>query len=300
MKSDLTRILAVVLALVSAPVAAFAQGDQVAMRLDIIGWGDEISGLALRGSGGATFTAHAFRYGKAQSYSGPAVLEIYQSAAEAPATAAATPEELAKLPTVIKQVLERRKNSPGLVALVPLPTGSKRATVLMMPAPGGTYVTYVMDDDPSKLPVGRMRVHNLSPHPLAIRVGGRDNQQIPLHGTCTVAPLNQEIVYELAYQKDEEWKILENNLVPVADDEQTQMIVLKSDSEYLVSSNGSRSGYLQIVLLRRSPREVEVMEISKAEREAAAREAKRLSDEMDEAAKPEAQRKKPAPSGKNR
>lgn len=300
MKSDLTRILAVVLALVSAPVAAFAQGDQVAMRLDIVGWGEEISGLALRGSSGTTFTAHAFRYGKAQSYSGPAVLEIYQSAADAPAAAAVTPEELAKLPTAIKQVFERRKNSPGLVALASLPSGSKRATVLLMPAPGGAYLTFVMDDDPSKLPVGRMRVHNLSPHPLAIRIGDKDNHQIPLHGSCTVAPTNQEIFYELAYQQDEEWKMLENNLIAVADDEQTQMVVVKSDSEYFVSSNGSRTGYLQIVLLRRMPRESEVMEISKADRDAAAREAKRLSDEMDEAAKPEAQRKKPASGGKSR
>ena len=135
-------------------------------------------------------------------------------------------------------------------------------------------------------------------HPLAIRIGGKDNHQIPLHGSCTVAPVNQEIVYELAYQQDEERKMLENNLIAVADDEQTQMVVVKSDSEYFVSSNGSRTGYLQIVLLRRMPRESEVMEISKADRDAAAREAKRLSDEMDEAAKPEAQRKKPKPSGK--
>jgi hypothetical protein len=41
-----------------------------------------------------------------------------------------------------------------------------------------------------------------------------------------------------------------------------------------------------------------LVQFTKAEREAAAREAKRLSDEMDEAAKPEAERSKPTKSTK--
>jgi hypothetical protein len=293
MKSDLTKILALLLAVVSAPVATFAQGE-VSMRLDIVGWGDEISGLTLGAPGGTPFTAHAFRYSKALPYSGPAVLEIYQSGGEAAAPAAPLAAgEATKLPTAYKQVLERRKNKPGLVALAALPVGSKRATVLLLPAPGGIYMTHVLDDDPSKLPVGRLRIHNLSPLPLAIRTGGKDNHQLPLHGSCTVAPVNQELLYELAYQEDDEWKVQENNLIPVADDEQTQMVVLKSDSSYFSSSNGSRGGYLQIVFLRRLPREAEAMEITQAEREAAAREAARLNAEMEEAAKPENGRKKP-------
>lgn len=265
------------------------------MRVDLVAWGDPVSGLTVGGGGGQPVTAQAFRYSKAVGYSGPAVMEIHQASGEATAPPAIDAAEAEKLPAAIKQVLQRRKNTPTLVALAALPSGSKRATVLLMAAPGGTYLTYVLDDDPSKLPVGRMRVQNLSPHPLMIRFNEKEKQQVALHGSCTVAPINQELTYEMAYQEEDEWKMLENNMVSVANDEQTQMIVLKSDSEYFSSSNGSRSGYLQIVLLRRSPRESEVVEISKAEREAAAREAKRLNDEMDEAAKPEAQRRKPAP-----
>ena len=294
MKSDLKCLLAVVLATVLAPVAAFAQGNQVSMRVDFVGWGDSITGLALRATGGTPFTAQAFRYSKAQFYSGPAVMEIYQDSGAAPAAAVVPAEDLAKLPPAIKAVLERRKTTPNLVALAALPAGSKRATVLMSPGPSGTYLTHVMDDDPSKLPVGRLRVHNLSPHPLALRFNGKEAHNLAVQTSCVAAPVNQELVYELAYQVDEEWKVLENNLVAVADDEQSQMVVLKSESEIFSSSNGSRPGYLQVVLLRRSPREADVVEFTKAEREAAAKEAKRINDEMEEAAKPEAERTKPA------
>lgn len=301
MKSDFFRLAVAVCTAVVSSVSAIAQ--EVTMRVDLVAWGDPISGLVVGGGGGKPVTAQPFRYSKGVTYSGSTVMEIHQAAGEATAPAALEPAEAEKLPAALKQVLERRKTSPTLVALAALPSGSKRATVLMMPAPGGIYLTYVLDDDPSKLPVGRLRVHNLSPHPLMLRFNEKESRQVPMHGSCTATPVNQELVYELAYEqeneeKQKEWKMLENNLVSVAEDEQTQMIVLKSDSEYFVSSNGSRSGYLQVVFLRRSPKEAEIVEISKAEREAAEREAKRLNDEMDEAAKPEAQRRKTKPPGK--
>lgn len=298
MKSDITSFLAAVFALVLAPAAALAQGNDVTMRLDVVGWGQEIPGLTLRSAGGSPFTAHAFSYAKPVTYSGPAVLEIFQAGdASAPASPI-TPEEAAKLPSALKRVLERRQTRPGLVALAALPSGSKRATVLLLPAPGGVYLTQVFDDDPSKLPLGRLRVHNLSPLPLAVRFNDKESSTLPVQGSCLATPINQELLYELAYEEDGEWKVLENNLISVADDEQTQMVVLKSESSLLVSSNGSRSGYLQTIFLRRSTREGETMEISKAEREAAAREAKRLNDEMDEAAKPPSERKKAQPKPK--
>jgi hypothetical protein len=296
MKSDLPRFFAILLAAVLSPVAAFAQGSEVSMRVDFVGWGDSIEGLSLRATGGTSFTAQAFRYSKAQLYSGPAVMEIYQESSGAkPAVVEVEP---ATLSPAVKAVLERRKKSPTLVALAALPSGSKHATVLISPGPNGTYITHVMDDDPAKLPVGRLRVHNLSPHPLALRFNGKEATNLPTKGSCLAAPVNQELIYELAYQIEDEWKVLENNLVSVADDEQSQMIVLKSDSEIFSSSNGSRPGYLQVVILRRSPREADLVQFTKAEREAAAREAKRLSDEMDEAAKPEAERSKPTKPAK--
>lgn len=66
----------------------------------------------------------------------------------------------------------------------------------------------------------------------------------------------------------------------------------------LIGINTQFGCCFEIVFLRRSPREMEVVEISKAEREAAAKEAARLNAEMEEAAKPEAERKKPSPQPK--
>jgi hypothetical protein len=47
----------------------------------------------------------------------------------------------------------------------------------------------------------------------------------------------------------------ENNLLKVMPDEQAQMIILKSDDSYFKSSDGSRTGFLQVVTLRRSRNE---------------------------------------------
>lgn len=248
------------------------------MRVDLVSWGDEISGLSLRAAGGQPFTAYPFRYSKSHSYSGPRLMEIHQTAAAAAKSpAVATPEELAKIPP---ELLKRRKEAPTLVGLAMLPSGSERATVLLEPAAGGFFQTRVIDDDPSKLPVGKVRVHNLSPHPLALRIGGGQSRQLAIRESATFSPANQELIYELAYQKDDQWIVQENNLVPAASDEQTQMIVLKSDSSHFVSAGGTRSGYLQIVFLRRSPRQApEPTSIDKATRDALEKEARRQYDE---------------------
>ncbi|MFD0894003.1 hypothetical protein KBB96_03325 [Luteolibacter ambystomatis] len=64
-------------------------------------------------------------------------------------------------------------------------------------------------------------------------------------------PKNHNIVYELAYQNEGEWKMRENSIVRVPEEEQVQMIVLKSDAEFFRPSNGTRSGFLQTVVLGR-------------------------------------------------
>lgn len=262
------------------------------MRIDLVSWGDEISGLTLRSPGGKPVTAYPFRYSKAISYSGSQIMEIHQASGSATKSPAIpTAEELGKIP---EELLKRRKESPTLVSLARLPSGSRRATILMAPAPANTLQAYVIDDDPSKLPVGKVRVHNLSPHPMTLRVGGTKTTNLAPKESTIVSPVNQELLYELAYQKDGEWIVLENNLIPVASDEQTQMIVIQSDSSHFVSADGSRSGYLQVVFLRRSPREQEeIGTIDKATRDALEKEARLQYEKQGEKATDKTQPKKP-------
>ena len=58
-------------------------------------------------------------------------------------------------------------------------------------------------------------------------------------------------IYQLAYKKDDGWKIQENNIIPVRANEQTQMIILRSRNQYFLSADGASGGFLQMVTLRR-------------------------------------------------
>ena len=149
---------------------------------------------------------------------------------------------------------ERRKKEPDVVALAILPPASRHVTVLLAPADVGTYQAYVIDDDPSKPPHAQMRVHNLSPLTIAIRCNSTPAKILETKGTVVVIPDNKEIIYELAYQQEGEWEIQENNITVVREDEQAQLVVLKSDNEFFTSKDGSRSGFLQTVVLRRDHR----------------------------------------------
>jgi hypothetical protein len=218
------------------------------MKLDLVAWGADIPGLSLKAGGGEPVTAIGFRYSKPVSYSGPAVMQIHQqggSSADGAANSAPIPPELAKL----------REKDPSVVALAKLPAGSKRATVLIAPAQGGTYQTFVIDDDPSKLPFGKMRVHNYSPFKIAVRCNGKQSMEMKTKDSFLAEPQDGTITYELAYDKEGKWKMQENNIINVAKDEQVQFIVLKSDDKYFTSSDGSRSGFLQSVTLRRPAKE---------------------------------------------
>jgi hypothetical protein len=59
------------------------------------------------------------------------------------------------------------------------------------------------------------------------------------------------LIYELAYKAGEEWKMQENNIIPVRATEQAQMMILKSGNQFFLSTDGSSGGFLQIVTLRR-------------------------------------------------
>ncbi len=285
MKSEITAGLCSALLLLASALPASAQ---VSLRVDLVAWGHPIEGLTLKGGGGSPVTAFPFSYGKSIPYNGPEIMEIHQSAAAAPAAAPATADG-GEQPQVPAALAARRLKSPTLVALAKLPVGSKRATILLAPAAGGTYQTHVIDSDPSKVPVGKLSVLNLSPYRIAMRFhNGRETAQLATGETHVTSPDNSEVSYEMAYLEEEEWVVQENSLLPVAAEDQTQMIILLSESELFRSSMGTRAGHLQVVTLRKGPREPgEIIEISRAEREAAQREAERLNRQMEEQSKPE-------------
>lgn len=242
----LTALAAALVSLL--PFAARAQ-DSVSIKLDLVSWGDDITGLTLgSGKAGKPITALAFRYSKPVAYSGSTIVEIHQdSSAANKATAGST--NTVELPPELKAL---REKDPTIVAIAKLPASSRRATILIAPAQAGTYQTVVIDDDPSKLPLGKIRVHNYSPLTIAVRCNGKEGMQMKLKDSFLAEPKDGNIVYELMYQKDGKWKMQENNIIPVEKDEQVQFIVLQSDNSFFTSGDGSKSGYLQCVTLRRN------------------------------------------------
>lgn len=244
------------------------------MKIDLVAWGDAIGGLSLKASEtSGALVAMPFQYSKPVNYSGPRVMEIHKSGNGGIAAKAEASEEDKKhelMPLVVEEekadaaaqgkktplLLElekRRKETPTLVALVPLPANCRRATVLLAPAESGTYLAYVIDDDPSKLPMGQLRIHNLSSFPIALRCNGKESKELKIRDTMLVAAPEQQCIYEIACKDKEEWRIIENNVMAVRPNEQTQMIILKSKNQYFLSADGSAGGFLQTVILRRRP-----------------------------------------------
>lgn len=297
MKSELLLPAIALAASFLAPFSASAQsaGNDVSMKIDFVAWGETISGLSLKSaSSDSTITALSFRYSKPVSYSGPAVMEIHQKSGSGSPQAAAGVDAATGIPQALA---ERRKKEPTLVSLVPLPAGASHVTVLLAPAAGGTYQPYVINDDPSKLPLGRLRIHNLSPYPIAMRCNNKTGGELKTKGSMLVQPQNREVIYELAYQNEGEWVMQENNITTVNDDEQAQLVVLKSDANFFTSQDGSTSGFLQTVVLRRSKSAMgDMPELAEGEKKALLdrmnREEERMAKEAAEAAKPKAPKKK--------
>lgn len=235
------------------PLAAQESGT-VSMKLDFVAWGPEIGGLTLKaGDGSEAITALPFRYSKPVAYSGPATLELHQNSALA-AKLTEGADNSAPMPAELEK---RRKEHPTLVALARLPSSSKRATILIAPAKAGTYQTVVIDDDPSKFPAGRLRVMNYSPLKIAMGFHGEPPRPLATRESALVTPREGEVTYSLAYDNRGKWKMQENNVLRIATDEQVQFIVLKSEDEHFRSSDGSRSGFLQTVVLRRPAKDPE-------------------------------------------
>jgi hypothetical protein len=268
-----SNILSVLLAVVLPGLAPLhAQQNDVSMKIDVVAWGDEIGGLSFKsGDKKGGITALSFRYSDPVSYNGPAVMEIFKNGNGTTKPKPVASEEDLKhelMPLVPQQAAvdktapakqgialeleNRRKKTPDLVALAALPSGCVRATILLAPASDGTFVAYVIDDDPSKLPLGQLRVHNLSPNTIALRCNGGGPKELKTREAFVVPVTNQQISYDLAYQVGTEWKFQEHNYLPIFAKDQTQMIILKSSNSFFLSSDGSSGGFLQVVMLRRS------------------------------------------------
>lgn len=273
-RSNITGLLRVILwTVLTCGATSFAQQAEVSLRLDVVAWGDEIGGLSFKsGEKAGNITALSFRYSEPVSYSGPAVMEIFKNGDGK--TTPKDPPSKEDLEHELKPLLpedmetsagkdappktglaleleKRRKKAPNLVALASLPSGCRRATVLLAPAGDGTFIAYVIDDDPSKLPVGQLRVHNLSPHTVAMKCNGGAPREIKPRGSQVIETPDQQLTYELAYQLGDEWKFQEHNIIPIRAAEQTQMIILRSRNSFFLSADGSAGGFLQMVTLRR-------------------------------------------------
>ncbi len=228
-----------------APVAV-----EVSMKLDFVAWGSAIDGLAVKvGSKEVAVTALSFQYSKAVNYSGSSILEITQM----PGGAAKPPVAPTDGKIPLSEFEKRRKENPNLVALAYLPAGSRRVTILITPTGNATYQTYVIDDDPTKLPLGQLRIHNHSPMHIALRCNRKKPVELKLKQSAVIVPVDQNVIYELAYEKNGKWNMQENNCMQVSEKEQVQLIVLKSNAKFFTSSDGSRGGFLQTVVLRRNP-----------------------------------------------
>jgi len=238
------------------------------MKLDIVAWGNSIGGLSFRaGETQGKITAEAFTYSEPVNYRGPRLLAIHQSgssgASDVRGPGTAEDAEHESVPLVIEKkssgeesavpeaLAKRREKEPTLVSLVPLPANSRRATVLLAPAAEGTFTGYVIDDDPSQLPAGKLRVHNLSPHTIALQFGNGQKVELARGKTALAEAPGGQAIYRLAYLADGKWTIQENNILPVPENQQTQLIVLKSDNQFFLSTDGASGGYLQTVVLRR-------------------------------------------------
>lgn len=247
----------------STPAAPLPQlvEFKVTTKLDIISWAETIEGLQLKSGAGETdFIAKAFKYSNPIAYSGSNIMEILQTTQPGNAGAAVSKDPVvakeAKIPLteLEKRRLElekRRLENPSLVALASLPAGSTRATVLLAPATGGTYNTFVIDDDLAKLPLGKVRIHNYCKFPVAFRCNSKVSKELKPEGTAIVEPINGAVIYELYYWMGGKWVMQNSNSVEVKDTEQVQLVALQSEAGFFTSSDGSRSGFVQTVTLRR-------------------------------------------------
>lgn len=251
MKSNLSFFASLLVLLLTSPFAS-AQSDggpPVSMKIDFVAWGDRPPELTVKkGAKQEPIIALPFTYSKPIDYTGSSTMEIYRNAG--------TPLPIGEGSGVPPALAALQKEKPGLVCLAKLPTGSRRVTVLIAPSSGGTYQTYVIDDDPTKLPFGKLRIHNYSSDTVAFKCNGKTNNPMKPGQSIVVDPVKDLVAFDMGYLQEDKWKKQESNVLVVSPSEQVQMVVLKSNNSYFVGPGGTRAGYLQVVTLRRPQVEV--------------------------------------------
>lgn len=274
-----SKVLSLALLLFGA-LSLQAQETQVAMRIDFVSWGEDLSGLEVRtGNRTVPVKALAFRYSEVFEYSGPQILalalgqgsddavremaEAYEARRRSDKAegldvpdAPFVPREVAKVEDgeIPKALALAREKDPALAVLVKLPAASRHVTILLAPGPDRSLVPHIFNDDPARHPLGMVRVHNLSPHPISLHTASGKNKELaPGKGFLAPAP-GETFAYELSYQADGVWNIQENNLITVRPTEQMHMVILRSEASFFSSSDGSRGGFMQTAFLRRTAR----------------------------------------------
>lgn len=260
--------------LVSAPLSA--QGnDRVSINIDVIALGDKMEGLSIKSENKQKqITAEAFTYSKSFRYNGPRLLEIHQVVSakvlqerQEKASKEEVGDAIPPLPPLTnekeradqewrdEELVKRRKKNPTLVSLIRLPLNSKQITILLLPSDKGTYQGYIINEDVSDRPLAKVKVHNLSPYTIGMRLVGEEKKELQSREMMLMESKRGRIVYQLSYQlsheSKKEWKIQESNIIPVNEKEQTQLVFLRSGHQYFRSSGGGAGGFLQMIQLKR-------------------------------------------------
>ncbi|MFT6794634.1 MAG: hypothetical protein ACJAR1_002645 [Rubritalea sp.] len=246
------------------------QKNKVKVRVDIISMSENIPGLYLGKKKNKTVNALAFRYHETLKYNGNRVIQISQGSTkdtepqfevskedEKDALKPLTAKELPKIEAdkeseLLKTITKLREKNPDLVALATVPPGSRQITILLIPAGDNIYSTLVFDDDPSKMPYSKMKIHNFCKHRISMKFSNAKPAIIKPGKMYMVDPKGKQTVsYLLSYPKKKKWKPQESNIIRVTKNQQVRMIILSSKSSFFKSSSGARGGHLQVAVLRR-------------------------------------------------
>jgi hypothetical protein len=207
--------------------------EHVDIKFTLVGWGQEIANLEYRTSGSIKKTGviPLFTRSKKFEYSGPAALEFYREPADGE-----------------KKTTEKNR----VVATATIPSGLKRAMILMAPQ-GDRYQAMVVPDDLDSVPGGQALVMNLCDTPIAIRTNKTDVFTLAPGAGKLVSPGTKSLLLlqmEVGVQENSVWKKSDNCFLPLPPAYQTVVFFLKSDSDYFKDVDGRVIKPTQMVVLR--------------------------------------------------
>ena len=232
MKSLLLFLAGLSLAFGQTPPATPAP-EHVNIKFTLVGWGQEITGLEYRSSGSLKKTGAIplFTRSKPIEYSGPAALQFFRE----PAADEKSSQE-----------------KDRVVATASIPTGLKRAMILMTPQ-NDRYQTLVVPDDLDSVPGGQALVMNLCDTSIAIRTNKTDVFTLAPRASKLVRPGTKSLLLlqmEVGVQENSVWKKSDNCFLPLPPAYQTVIFFLKSDSDYFKDVDGRVIKPTQMVVMR--------------------------------------------------